>query len=293
MRWGDMDMLGHVNNVTYVDYLQEARIDMFAMHAGFAGVSDLAEGVVVARHEVEFLAPLMFHRKPVLIDVWITDIGAANFTMAYEVYDPAPEDAAGRMVYLRASSVLVPYVFAGEYPRRLTATERDVLTRFLEPADARRPLPGGGSARHSFPLKVRFSDVDVYRHVNNVCYFEFFQEARVQYVMDLHTRGEQWNDHVVARTDVVYHQPMLFRLEPYEARSWVSHVGTRSFTINGELRDPLAGPDGAGQVLATSRVLMVTFDRRTQQSAPMADDQRRRLVAEVAAAQAADSALAD
>jgi len=37
MRWADMDMLGHVNNVTYVDYLQEARIDMLAAHAPARG----------------------------------------------------------------------------------------------------------------------------------------------------------------------------------------------------------------------------------------------------------------
>ena len=33
MRWADMDSLGHVNNVTYVDYLQEARVDMLRVHA--------------------------------------------------------------------------------------------------------------------------------------------------------------------------------------------------------------------------------------------------------------------
>ena len=32
MRWADMDLLGHVNNVTYVDYLQEARVDMLRVH---------------------------------------------------------------------------------------------------------------------------------------------------------------------------------------------------------------------------------------------------------------------
>ena len=37
MRWADMDMLGHVNNVTYVDYLQEARIGMLAAHAPARG----------------------------------------------------------------------------------------------------------------------------------------------------------------------------------------------------------------------------------------------------------------
>ena len=28
LRWADLDLLGHVNNVIYVDYLQEARVDM-------------------------------------------------------------------------------------------------------------------------------------------------------------------------------------------------------------------------------------------------------------------------
>ncbi len=27
-RWADLDLLGHVNNVVYVDYLQEARVDL-------------------------------------------------------------------------------------------------------------------------------------------------------------------------------------------------------------------------------------------------------------------------
>ena len=32
MRWADLDQLGHVNNVVYVDYLQEARVDMLRAH---------------------------------------------------------------------------------------------------------------------------------------------------------------------------------------------------------------------------------------------------------------------
>ena len=37
MRWADLDLLGHVNNVTYVDYLQEARVDMLRAHAPDTG----------------------------------------------------------------------------------------------------------------------------------------------------------------------------------------------------------------------------------------------------------------
>lgn len=132
LRWADMDSLGHVNNVTYVDYLQEARVDMFAVHAPDTRGEDLAEGVVVVRHEVDFVAPLVFRFEPVRIETWITEVRAASFTMAYEILDERPDGS--RQVYTRATSVLTPYVFAEERPRRIRPEEREVLQRFLEPA---------------------------------------------------------------------------------------------------------------------------------------------------------------
>jgi acyl-CoA thioester hydrolase len=268
-----MDMLGHINNVVYVDYLQEARIDMFAVHAGFSGADELAEGVVVVRHEVEFVRPLVYREAPVRIDLWVTEVRASRFTLAYEIYDETDE---GRIVYLRASSVLAPYVFANEAPRRLSPTEREILGRFLEPAEPRAILPGDGSSRHVHPMRVRFSDVDVYRHVNNVKYFEYFQEARIAYVYGLFGgRGRgKWGDHVVARTDIDYYAPILFRLEPYDVHSWISRVGDRSLTIAAEIRD-------GDKVLARGSVVMVTFDSKTQRSAPMSQNEREVLSAEL------------
>ena len=131
LRWADMDTLGHVNNVTYVDYLQEARVDMFAVHAPASGGEELAEGVVVVRHEVEFVAPLVFRREPVRIETWISKVRAATFTMAYEILDELPDGS--RKVYTRATSVLTPYVFSEERPRRLRPEEREILERFLGP----------------------------------------------------------------------------------------------------------------------------------------------------------------
>jgi acyl-CoA thioester hydrolase len=138
LRWADMDSLGHVNNVTYIDYLQEARVDMFAVHAPDSRGEDLAEGVVVVRHEVEFIAPLVFRFDPVRIETWITDIKAASFTMAYEILDEMPDGS--RKVYTRATSVLTPFVFTAERPRRIRPEEREVLERFLGP----RPVTGDG-----------------------------------------------------------------------------------------------------------------------------------------------------
>ena len=127
-----MDSLGHVNNVTYVDYLQESRVDMLRVHAPATGGEQLAEGVVVVRHEVEFLAPLVFRFEPVRIESWVTRIRAASFTMAYEILDETEE---GRRVYARARTLLTPYVFAEERPRRIREQEREVLQRFLESED--------------------------------------------------------------------------------------------------------------------------------------------------------------
>jgi acyl-CoA thioester hydrolase len=134
LRWADLDSLGHVNNVVYVDYLQEARVDMLRVHAPLRGGEALAEGVVVVRHEVEFVAPLQFRHEPVRIESWVSEVRAATFTMAYEILDEAPEGE--RRVYLRARSVLTPYLFADERPRRISAEEREVLERFLEPTEA-------------------------------------------------------------------------------------------------------------------------------------------------------------
>src|SRR5690606_34019700 len=131
-----------------------ARIDMLLMHAPDTRAIDLAEGVVVVAHDVHYLHPLTFRPEPVMIDSWVTEIKAGTFTMAYEVYDETPE---GRTVYLRAKSVLTPYVFTEERPRRISAAEREVLSTFLE-EDPLPATPGRTPARRvsegHYPLRV-------------------------------------------------------------------------------------------------------------------------------------------
>jgi acyl-CoA thioester hydrolase len=135
-----------------------------------------------------------------------------------------------------------------------------------------------------YPLRVRWSDVDAYQHVNNVKYIEYFQEARIRYMMRLHQEGDTFGSIVVARTDVDYRRPILFRLKPYEVHSWISHVGTTSFVMAAEIRDPAPGTGDPGAVLASSRVVVVGFDRDTQRAAPLTPDHRERLLGQLAGA---------
>jgi acyl-CoA thioester hydrolase len=280
MRWADLDMQGHVNNVVYVDYLQEARVDMLRAHGRHSHghvADDLAEGVVVVRHEVTYLSPLTFSFRPVTIECWVTEIRAASFTMAYEIFRAARDDPDDREVFVRATTVLTPYLFADERPRRLTPDERRRLEQFLERSDRKSAVSGPvpRSDIGHYPVHVRFSDVDVYGHVNNVKYLEYFQEARI--VMTSRVWRELRDSGpgpsiVVAQTDVDYRRPILFRAEPYDCWSVVTRVGSRSMTVESEICD-------GDQVLSRANVVIVFFDQRTGRSAEPPPAYRERLIA--------------
>jgi acyl-CoA thioester hydrolase len=125
-------------------------------------------------------------------------------------------------------------------------------------------------SRHEYACHVRFSDVDVYGHVNNVKYFEYYQEARLSFLTSMGARADEDFSLVVARLDVDYKRPILFRPEPYTVRSWVTHVGTSSFRIASEIGD-------GEQVLSRAQATMVTFDRTRQGARPLTDEERGRL----------------
>ena len=126
LRWADMDSFGHVNNVVYLRYLEQARVDWMFITAKEAGVEEFSLGTVVARHAIDYKRPLVYRADPVRVETWVTQISNASFTVAYEVKD---DD----FVYATAETVLVPYNLGEGRPRRITAVERGYLEQFRAP----------------------------------------------------------------------------------------------------------------------------------------------------------------
>jgi acyl-CoA thioester hydrolase len=122
-----MDAFGHVNNAVFVRYLEEARIDFMRRLAPGNGSPSFTGGSVVARHEIDYVRPLVHRHSPVTIELWVTKVSAASMTIAYEVKDEAT-------LYLRASTVVVPYNFTDERPRRITAEEKSFLKEYMDDA---------------------------------------------------------------------------------------------------------------------------------------------------------------
>lgn len=102
MRWGDMDAYGHINNVEVLRILEEARVHAFGPPAGtgLPGIAvaqpifselDADVQALVVEHRVRYLSPLNYRNIPARIQVWVSAVKGASFTVAYAIFDPVSE----------------------------------------------------------------------------------------------------------------------------------------------------------------------------------------------------------
>ncbi len=93
LRWGDMDAYGHINNVQYIRYLEEARVQLL-LKLG-AGLEGAAQAPVIINVGYTFLRPLVYPDN-LSIDCFVADPGRSSFMIHYHVYaDSAPQQRAG------------------------------------------------------------------------------------------------------------------------------------------------------------------------------------------------------
>jgi acyl-CoA thioester hydrolase len=124
VRWSDMDAYGHVNNARFLTLFEEARVAMFFIGARAHGLGSFEEGIVIARHEVDYLKPVDYGH-PVRIEMWISQLRAASFTVSYELFDDG-------VLASRAKSVCVPYNLSEGFPRRISDAEREFLAPYVQ-----------------------------------------------------------------------------------------------------------------------------------------------------------------
>ena len=114
VRWGDLDAFGHVNNATYLVYAQEARYAW----------SKMIE-MVVARAEVDFIAPIYIGDFNLDIEIWVNKIGNSSFGLTYEMKN-------GDELVARVKTVQVTVSMDTKKSRPINDAEREFLTQYLE-----------------------------------------------------------------------------------------------------------------------------------------------------------------
>src|SRR5258707_257524 len=118
-----MDAYGHVNNARFLTLYEEARVALMFTAASAAGVTSFEDGIVISRHEIDYLRPVDYG-DPVRIELWIEEIRASRFVVGYELFD-------GDELASRARSVCVPFDLPNQRPRRLSQAEHDFLPPWL------------------------------------------------------------------------------------------------------------------------------------------------------------------
>lgn len=146
LRWADLDAYGHVNNATMLRLLEEARIQVFwadrhwtdAPSTALLGDGEDADTLsLIARQEIEYLAPVPYLRRPIDVQLWVSRLGGASLDVDYEVWSPEGDPAP--VLYARAATTIVLVDRDTGAPRRLNAGERAAWEAHLDaPIEFRR-----------------------------------------------------------------------------------------------------------------------------------------------------------
>jgi acyl-CoA thioester hydrolase len=141
IRFNDLDAYGHVNNAAMLTLLEEARIAVFWSSGGLQveGVNDADAPVtdtagastitLVARQEVEYLAPIPYLREPLDVQLWIGRLGGASLDVCYEILSPM---GAEQTLFAKAATTVVLVDAESGRPRRITDREREAWAAHVD-----------------------------------------------------------------------------------------------------------------------------------------------------------------
>jgi acyl-CoA thioester hydrolase len=122
VRFADIDMFGHVNNATYLTYIESARV---AYYTAVTGLEEPREfGMTVASAKVDFLKPI-FYGQSVHVYTRTGHIGNKSWTLEHELRDAETGD-----LLAVASTVNVHYDYKTGQSKVLPPEIVEKLERF-------------------------------------------------------------------------------------------------------------------------------------------------------------------
>lgn len=125
----------------------------------------------------------------------------------------------------------------------------------------------------SFPIPIRYADIDAQGHVNNAVYFSFLEQARIEYMRMLGIWRVEDNflsiGTIVAEATCSYKRPILLG-DQVLVWARVSRLGNKSYDFEYRIT-------ANGEEAATARTVQVAYDYATSQSIRVPDDWRAKV----------------
>ena len=122
--WGDMDLLGHVNNVAIVRYLQAGRV-MFMENIGLPAFVGMKTGPIEAATEIQFRKQLHFPGD-VEVRTGVREVKNTSIILDHQIFDASGELAVSAM------EVIVHFDFVNQTKIPLTGELRKNIAAYLD-----------------------------------------------------------------------------------------------------------------------------------------------------------------
>jgi acyl-CoA thioester hydrolase len=129
--------------------------------------------------------------------------------------------------------------------------------------------------RFSYPIEIRYGDLDPQGHVNNAKYLTYFEQARIAYVIELglFRKDQSFMEIGVILADVhiTYLAPVHFG-EQIKVGVHAAKMGNKSMTWEQNIVDIETGKE-----LARGEVVLVTYDYKEEKTIPIPEEWREKI----------------
>jgi len=124
VRYGDVDAQGHVNNVVYFTYMEQARAK-YLQHLGLWNGRDFLDiGIILAEERCRFISAIRYG-QPLRVCVRTGRLGKKSFEMIYSL-----QDADSGLELAVGTTIQVAYDYRAEASIPLLPAWRKVLASF-------------------------------------------------------------------------------------------------------------------------------------------------------------------
>lgn len=104
------------------------------------------------------------------------------------------------------------------------------------------------------PVGVRWSDIDMYQHVNHATMVTILEEARVPFLKDAFGADITSTGLLIADVRVTYKGQLRLSDSPLQVTIWTKRLRAVDFTLGYEVRSVNAEPDSRPAVIAESQL---------------------------------------
>jgi acyl-CoA thioester hydrolase len=112
------------------------------------------------------------------------------------------------------------------------------------------------------PVPVRWSDIDMYQHVNHATMVTILEEARVPFLREPFAGDVQSTGLLIAEVKVSYKGQVRLTDSPLQVSIWVNRLRAVDFTLGYQVRSVRADPDSKPAVIAETQLAAFSIEEQ-------------------------------